>query len=81
MKELVTGAAGFIGSAPVLRLLARGNTVIGIDNHNNDYDPATKVFDMRSEVQGRRKGMRALVDAGYFLVAVPKNKIDPTQWG
>ena len=33
MKILVTGAAGFIGSAPSLRLLDRGDQVIGIDNH------------------------------------------------
>ena len=42
MKILVTGSAGFIGSALTLRLLARGDTVIGIDNHNNYYDPAIK---------------------------------------
>jgi len=42
MKVLVTGAAGFIGSALALRLLERGDTVIGIDNHNNYYDPAIK---------------------------------------
>ena len=41
-KILVTGSAGFIGSALTLRLLARGDTVIGIDNHNNYYDPAFK---------------------------------------
>lgn len=39
---LVTGAAGFIGSALTLRLLARGDKVTGIDNHNDYYDPALK---------------------------------------
>ena len=42
MKVLVTGAAGFIGSALSLRLLERGDTVVGIDNHNDYYDPAIK---------------------------------------
>ena len=42
MKVLVTGSAGFIGSALALRLLERGNVVIGIDNHNDYYDPAIK---------------------------------------
>jgi UDP-glucose 4-epimerase len=32
MKHLVTGAAGFIGSSIVDRLLARGEQVIGVDN-------------------------------------------------
>jgi UDP-glucuronate 4-epimerase len=39
---LVTGSAGFIGSALTLRLLERGDIVIGIDNHNSYYDPAIK---------------------------------------
>ena len=42
MKVLVTGSAGFIGSALTLRLLERGDTVIGIDNHNDYYDPEIK---------------------------------------
>ena len=42
MKVLVTGSAGFIGSALTLRLLERGAVVIGIDNHNDYYDPAIK---------------------------------------
>ena len=42
MKVLVTGSAGFIGSALSIRLLDRGDEVIGVDNHNNYYDPALK---------------------------------------
>jgi UDP-glucuronate 4-epimerase len=38
MRVLVTGSAGFIGSALSLRLLARGDEVIGIDNLNDYYD-------------------------------------------
>ena len=39
MKYLVTGSAGFIGSALTLKLLDRGDLVIGLDNHNDYYDP------------------------------------------
>lgn len=42
MSILVTGSAGFIGSALCLRLLERGDKIIGIDNHNNYYDPLIK---------------------------------------
>lgn len=38
MKILVTGSAGFIGHALSLRLLARGDEVIGVDNLNPYYD-------------------------------------------
>jgi len=42
MKVLVTGSAGFIGSALSIRLLDRGDEVVGIDNHNDYYDPKLK---------------------------------------
>jgi UDP-glucuronate 4-epimerase len=42
MKYLVTGAAGFIGSAVVERLCAAGHDVVGIDNINDYYDIALK---------------------------------------
>lgn len=42
MTLLVTGAAGFIGSAVAMALLDRGDQVVGIDNLNDYYDPALK---------------------------------------
>jgi len=38
MRVLITGTAGFIGSTLALRLLERGDEVIGIDNVNDYYD-------------------------------------------
>jgi UDP-glucuronate 4-epimerase len=42
VKVLVTGSAGFIGSELCIKLLERGDQVIGIDNHNDYYEPALK---------------------------------------
>ncbi|MGB5284917.1 MAG: SDR family NAD(P)-dependent oxidoreductase [Polyangiales bacterium] len=41
-KILLTGAAGFIGSNTATALLGRGDTVVGVDNLNDYYDPARK---------------------------------------
>lgn len=42
MRVLVTGGAGFIGSHVMDRLLARGDTVVVLDEMNDYYDPAIK---------------------------------------
>lgn len=42
MKVLVTGTAGFIGNSLAIRLLDRGDEVIGLDNVNDYYDPTLK---------------------------------------
>ena len=42
MNVLITGSAGFIGSHLAQRLLARGDSVFGIDNLNDYYDPQLK---------------------------------------
>jgi len=39
---LVTGSAGFIGFHVARRLLARGESVVGLDNLNAYYDPSLK---------------------------------------
>jgi UDP-glucuronate 4-epimerase len=47
MMVILTGSAGFIGSVVSIKLLERGDKVIGIDNHNDYYD--TKLKDARLE--------------------------------
>ena len=42
MKVLVTGCAGFIGMHTALRLLERGDEVVGLDNLNDYYDVSLK---------------------------------------
>ena len=56
MKILVTGSAGFIGSMFSIKLLERGDEVVGIDNHNNYYDP--KIKDDRLELLRKYKNYK-----------------------
>lgn len=72
MKVLVTGTAGFIGSAVAIRLLERGDEVIGVDNVNDYYDPALKLarlervkaYEGFSEVRGDLED-RELMDRSF----------------
>lgn len=45
MKVLVTGVAGFIGCQTAIKLLDRGDEVVGIDNLNDYYSVSLKEFD------------------------------------
>ena len=56
MPVIVTGAAGFIGYHVAERLLLRGESVIGVDNFNDYYDPALKT--LRAERLAAHLGFR-----------------------
>ena len=58
MKILVTGAAGFIGAALALRLLQRGDDVVGVDNLDPYYDVSLK--QARLDRLRERSGFRDL---------------------
>ena len=60
MNILVTGAAGFIGSALSLRLLADGHRVVGIDNFNDYYDVNLK----------RARAARALEHGNFSMFEI-----------
>jgi UDP-glucuronate 4-epimerase len=47
-KIIITGSAGFIGFSVCIKLLERGDSIIGIDNHNDYYDP--KIKDARLQI-------------------------------
>ncbi len=54
MRVFLTGSAGFIGFHTILRLLERGDEVIGLDNMSPYYDPALK--EARLKILGQQKG-------------------------
>ena len=43
MRILVTGSSGFIGYHLVKNLILLGHEVVGVDNHNDHYDPELKI--------------------------------------
>jgi UDP-glucuronate 4-epimerase len=54
MRILVTGAAGFIGSVLVDRLLGRGDEVVGLDNFDPYYPPSTKRANLAEAISSPR---------------------------
>lgn len=55
MKILITGGAGFIGSATAKALIERGDRVVLIDNFDDYYDPQLKRDRIKTLLQGKRK--------------------------
>jgi nucleoside-diphosphate-sugar epimerase len=66
MTVLVTGCAGFIGAKVAEFLLERGESVVGIDNLNDYYDPQLKQF--------RLQGLERFSDNFHFIHGDIENK-------
>ena len=75
---LVTGAAGFIGMHTAERLLQRGDTVVGLDNLNDYYDPALKLgrLDVLNKYPGFRFIKGDLVNRDLMTELFSKEQFD-----
>ena len=71
MKILVTGSAGFIGSALSIKLLNLGFSVVGIDNHNDYYDPSLKERRLDRFLNNQNYGV-VTSESGYFDLKLSK---------
>ena len=91
MKDLVTGAAGFIGSSLIDSLLGKGRNVVGVDDFSRNYDPKQKRENIREALQNVNFEMRSAnllepgslemlneVDTVYHLAGQPGVQ---TSWG
>ncbi len=63
---IVTGSAGFIGYSVSVKLLERGDSIIGIDNHNDYYDPSIK--------EARLKKLEKFQNYKHFRVDISDQK-------
>ena len=71
MNILVTGSCGFIGFHLSVKLLSLGNTVVGVDNLNDYYDPSLK----RSRLDLLRKYSSANSGSFFFY----QNTLEDTE--
>ena len=78
MKVLITGAAGFIGSHLSQRLLATGDSVVGLDNFDNFYDPAVKRSNISECIESGRFELIEgdIRDAGCVESILSKGDVD-----
>ena len=68
-KILITGSAGFIGFSVSKYLLKRGHDIVGIDNHNDYYDPTMK--------ESRLKKLKEYTNYQHYRVdLIDKKNID-----
>jgi len=76
MKVLVTGGAGFIGSALARRLADDGNEVIVLDNFNEYYDPELKLAREQSLLTGITVLRGDITDVDFVNTVFQEHELD-----